>query len=344
MTERGRVPIPGVRRRGPRVPSDEALPHDRDGEGSAAGPLDLPGEHLDSLARAEADAAYRWAAPALAGRDVLDVGAGEGHGSALLAAAGARSVVGVDPDERAVETATRLYGERLRFVCAEPLALPFAEASFDALTCFGPLETGPDPAGLLEGLLRVLSEDGILLAALPTSDTALRTVLAERFRNVRSYRAGLRLAAAIVPEGPVAGRPENAAAPEAAPGAALELGELRWLPGAEGEDRRVLVAASNSDLPDLPSVASLAGFRDLRGYRETLAAWEERARRAEADGSAKHWELVASREAQRRLRKRLHALEHRPLRVIWRVIRGGPRRVGEKPQIRLSEQEPQPWD
>lgn len=64
---------------------------------------------------------------------------------------------------------------------------------------------------------------------------------------------------------------------------------------------------------------------------------------AEADGSAKHWELVASREAQRRLRMRLYQLEHRPLRVISRVLRGKPAKLGEGPPLRVSETKLQEW-
>ena len=50
----------------------------------------------------------------------------------LLLTAGARAVAGVDRIERAVEVATRLYGERIRFLAAEPTALPLASASFDS--------------------------------------------------------------------------------------------------------------------------------------------------------------------------------------------------------------------
>jgi hypothetical protein len=105
-----------------------------------------------------------------------------------------------------------------------------------------------------------------------------------------------------------------------------------------------LLAASNSKLPELGALASMVSFRDLRAQEETLEAWEERARRAEADGSAKHWELVAAREAQRRLRMRLHQIEHRPLRVLSRVLRGKPAKLGPGPPLRASEIKPEHWD
>ncbi len=125
---------------------------------------------------------------------------------------------------------------------------------------------------------------------------------------------------------------------------APEIGDAAWLTGGEGEDRTILLAASDGEIPELASLASLVSFRDLRAQEETLEAWEARARRAEAEGSAKHWELVAAREAQRRLRQRLYKLEHRPLRVISRVLRGKPARLGAGPPLRASEIKAEDWD
>lgn len=296
-------------------------------------------EHRGSLAEAESEAAYRWAAPAVKGRDVLDVGSGAGHGAGVLLDAGARSVVGVDHNPDSVEAATRLYGSRARFLRAEAMALPFAASSFDVVTCFGALETAPDQGSALGELRRLLADDGLLLVSLrtDTSDEPLRAepgearpeARLEHFANVRLYRRRLCVAAAIAPVGP-ADR--------------VVVEETSWLAGTSGEDRAVLAAASDGELPPLPSVAAMTDFRDLRQYRATVAAWEERARQAEADGSAKHWEFVAAREAQRRLRKRVHELEHRPLRMLWRVLRGGPARLGQGPPIRASERGPGDWD
>jgi SAM-dependent methyltransferase len=306
--------------------------------------LPIAEEHRGTLADAESDAAYRWAAGAVAGRVVLDVGSGPGHGAMVLHRAGAQAVVGVDRDPEAVESATRLYGAHASFLQAEPMALPLAPASFDLVICFRALEEEPDPDAVLDGLRRVLAEDGLLIASLRTraaqgengearcgtrSPEEWRASLSEVFRNVRLYRRRLCVAATVAP----AGR-----------GPTLAVDEATWVTGGEPEDRATLVLAGNGALPDLPSVASMTDFRDLRAYRATLAAWEERARRAEAEGSAKHWELVAAREAQRRLRKQLHALEHRPLRMLWRVVRGRPARIGKGPPIRPSERGPERWD
>lgn len=302
----------------------------------------IPGEDRDGLAVAELDAAFRWAGGAVDDKDVLVVGAGQGHGAGRLLEAGARSVLGVDPDERAVEIATRLYGERARFVAAEAMALPLASGSFDVVTCFDALDDALDPDAAIAEFRRVLTDNGLLLLSLPLPGPASAAVQAPRrgerdwrellgssFAGVRVYRSRVSLAATIAPE-------------EA--GATPEIGRAAWLAGDAAEDRTVLALAGPAELPELPSVASLVSFRDLRAQQETLAAWELRARQAEADGSAKHWELVASREAQRRLRMRLHTVEHRPLRILSRILRGKPAKLGEGPPIRASELKPQRWD
>ncbi len=308
--------------------------------------LGLPGEDRDRMLAAEADAAYRWAAAGVAGKHVLVAGCGRGHGAAILRDAGAATVVGADPDPRSAEIATRLYGERIHFAQAETTALPLAAGSFDAVVCLDAPTPELDPRDAIEELCRVLAPGGLLIVSLPLSspppeaagpvvhiDDELERSLAEsissRFANSAGFRRRLAVAASVAP----AGGPERA-----------ELDAAGWLAGGEAEDRSLLLAASDSELPELTSVASMVSFSDLRSQQETLAAWEERARRAEAEGSAKHWELVASREAQRRLRMRLHQIEHRPLRVIWRVLRGGPRKLGQGPPLRTSEVRSEHWD
>ena len=304
--------------------------------------LGLGGEDASRLTAAESDVSYRWAAGGVAGGHVLVAGCGRGHGAQILLEAGAKTVVGADPDPREVEIATRLYGERIRFIVAETSALPLATAGFDAVACLSAPTPELDPEAALAELGRVLAPGGILLVSLPLSappasadangagtQGSLAAILGSRFEHTARYRRRLAIAATVAPEG---------AAPRA------ELDSAGWLAGGEGEDRTVLLAASDSELPQLGSIASMVSFRDLRSQEETIEAWEERARRAEAEGSAKHWELVASREAQRRLRMRLHKLEHKPLRVLSRVLRGKPAKLGPGPPLRASEIKPEHWD
>jgi SAM-dependent methyltransferase len=326
-------------RRGPATPEPSVVEDGWDG-----GLPSLLAEHRGGLADAESEAAHRWAAPAASGRHVLVVGCGAGHGAEALRAAGAASVVGVDRDPHAIDVATRQYGVGIRFVAAESSALPFADSSFGMVVCASALEEEAEADAALRELRRVLVPNGVLLVSLPTGplrdqldgselrearsaeDWLQRDSLA--FANRKLYRRRAALAAVVVDPATEAGE---------------TVGGARWLDGERGEDRAVLLAASDGDLPELSGTAAMTGGRDLRGYRETVQAWEQRARKAEADGAAKHWELVASREAQRRLRKRLWQLEHRPLRRIFRVLTGHPWKLSEGPPIRPPEREPEPW-
>nr|WP_282452919.1 class I SAM-dependent methyltransferase [Lysobacter sp. CAU 1642] len=113
---------------------------------------------------------YAFAAQLANGRRVLDAASGEGFGSAMLASAGARSVLGVDIDPEAVAHAQRRYADRpaLRFESGDATRLESLEsASFDLVCSFETLEHVERQEALLEGFARVLTEDGLLLISTP---------------------------------------------------------------------------------------------------------------------------------------------------------------------------------
>jgi SAM-dependent methyltransferase len=313
------------------------------------------GDRLDI----EVETAYRWASHLTRGRTVVDVGCGPGHGAALLAE-DATSVAGVgwDPDE--VEAASRRYGDRVRFVLGTPSALNLPGHSFEALTCFGALDQATDHESLLAELKRALTPDGLLIASLPIgegrneesgsadppapgtgqmiqrpdtrrpSSSQWQSILESHFRNVSLLSRRMGIVVSIATDGSSEPLDET-------------IEDATWVAEEPAESRVALALASESELPDPPAVALLTELTELNVFLEKLRMWEERARRAEAEGSAKHWELVAAREAQRRLRKRLHHLEHRPLRVLSRVLRGKPARLGPGPNLRISEL-PKEWN
>jgi SAM-dependent methyltransferase len=106
-----------------------------------------------------------WLAEALRGRrglHALDVGCGTGMGAVRLAERPEiAQVIGLDPSPPALAEARRRHGFPL--VQGSALALPFAAARFDVVTCFDVLQHLPE-GGLYEAageLRRVLRPDGI---------------------------------------------------------------------------------------------------------------------------------------------------------------------------------------
>jgi SAM-dependent methyltransferase len=112
-------------------------------------------------------ARYRFALPFVDGKRVLDLGSGEGYGSALLADC-ADEVVGVDYSPAAVRHAAAAYPRsNVRFAVHDAAALDPSLGRFDAATCFEVIEHIEDQDALLEGLARLLSPTGVLILSTP---------------------------------------------------------------------------------------------------------------------------------------------------------------------------------
>ena len=113
---------------------------------------------------------YAFSAPLARGRRVLDAACGEGFGSALLARAGAQSVLGVDIANSAVSHARERYGAQsgLRFERADVCALDaLPDGSFDLIVSFETLEHVEQQEEMLRGFSRLLSARGLLLISTP---------------------------------------------------------------------------------------------------------------------------------------------------------------------------------
>jgi len=99
-----------------------------------------------------------------AGKQVLDVGCGNGYVTCQFAGAGA-NVVAVDLTEKAVElTRARLtqLGLTAEVKQADAEALPFKDETFDTVVSFGVIHHTPDTEKAVEELHRVLKPGGQL--------------------------------------------------------------------------------------------------------------------------------------------------------------------------------------
>lgn len=134
--------------------------------------LEAVSEH--TLIAAEHRHRYAFALPACAGRRVLDLCCGVGYGSEMLAGV-ARSVVGVDRDAAAVDTAQATVGRRsgARFVAADALeylrALEVADV--DVIVCFEGLEHLPEVEKVAEQLVRLVEGGVGMIVSVPNSAT-----------------------------------------------------------------------------------------------------------------------------------------------------------------------------
>ena len=111
---------------------------------------------------------YHFAAKLIAGDEVLDVACGAGYGSALLAQR-ARHVVGADISAATIEHARKRYAPvtNLEFRQADCAALPFADASFDAVVSFETIEHIEAQAQFLDEVRRVLRPEGVVILSSP---------------------------------------------------------------------------------------------------------------------------------------------------------------------------------
>ncbi len=111
------------------------------------------------------EVAYRFALPHVTGRSVLEVGCGEGYGTARLASA-ADLVLGVDYDPLTIAHAAARYREAA-FVLGHLAALPVASASVDVVATLQVIEHVWDHPQFVGECLRVLRPGGLLLVTTP---------------------------------------------------------------------------------------------------------------------------------------------------------------------------------
>jgi GT2 family glycosyltransferase/glycosyltransferase involved in cell wall biosynthesis/SAM-dependent methyltransferase len=241
---------------------------------------------------------YLWAATLTHGRRVLDIGSGEGFGSAILAE-DARSVDGIDIDELAVAHAALNYAApNLEFHVGSALALDaFDDGAFDAVVSFEVIEHLVEQEQMLAEIARVLAPDGLLIVSTPErrlysdatgqenpfhlrelSEPEFRALLATHFPHVALWgqrtMCGSRLAA-IDPGG--AERPLALF---------LERAGDEWREATAPTPMYLVAVASRAPI-DMPAAESTLADHGLQLVR----AQERMAARALADADATRREL-----------------------------------------------------
>ena len=117
--------------------------------------------HAEHLVR------YRLAAQLAGSRRVLDAACGEGYGTGLLAAAGAREAVGIDIDEAHHRPRPDAVPGR-RVSCRATSAGCRSRTAHSIWWCRSrPSSTSPNPSACSDELRRVLAQDGLLLISTP---------------------------------------------------------------------------------------------------------------------------------------------------------------------------------
>ncbi len=226
---------------------------------------------------AEHLARYAWAAQFATGRRILDAACGTAYGTAMLAAAGASEVVGVDIDERIIETARSTAAPSTSFEVTDLRKLPYGDAEFDLVVCFEAIEHVADPGLVLDQLARVLRSDGLLLVSTPNRNVytpgnpfhlreltpnELEEELSKRFRSVALRRQHTWVSSGIFDD------------------EAFEVGDNEVIDGVEvrkacaneaGKETYTLGLASDGELPVGRGLLGLTSDVDIRDWSAKLA-------------------------------------------------------------------------
>ena len=124
--------------------------------------LDLPGHYFRLRSKLGLSA----------GQSLLDVACGRGEWLKVNQQAGLH-VSGIDLSEKAISTCISNMPAGDFHACSANV-LPFADNSFDAVTCLGSLEHFVDPVGCLREMVRVSKPDAQIVILVPNLDFLTR--------------------------------------------------------------------------------------------------------------------------------------------------------------------------
>ena len=259
---------------------------------------------------------YHFAAPLVRELDVLDVACGEGYGSALLARS-AREVTGVDLAAAAIEHARAHYAGlgNLDFRTADCTALPFPDASFDAIVSFETIEHIAAQDAFLDEVRRVLRPEGLFILSCPNKAEytdkrnfvnayhvrelyrgEIEGLLAPRFAHVKWYGQRPGFFSVVWPE------------QGTARGEIFEVSAAAADDPAQGHARPLyLIAVASATAATLAAITprlSVLADRDewvYRNYEDVTRGYLalERERAARPAAAAAHAEASGLRDAQR---------------------------------------------
>ena len=286
---------------------------------------------------------YLWAAQLVTDRRVLDLGSGEGFGSAILSEA-ASSVLGIDLDELTVQHSQLNYSARnLTYEVGSALELSsFEDGSFDAVVAFEVIEHVAEQELVLDEIARLLGDDGVVIVSTPDRPiygasnekpnpfhereltiSEFTDLLSERFSNVATWGQRTITGSHL----------SSLAGPAAGEGAPLQ--ENDFYVERAGEEWRVagdpaalycVAVASKAPLPAIPDRSTLAdyGLQLLRRWEgDAVRAAAARSEALDELGQARHQlheAHEASVRAEHAVRERLREqVEPRDLALAMRT-------------------------
>jgi SAM-dependent methyltransferase len=127
----------------------------------------VPGK-VGALLWSEHMARYLLAADFVKAQVVLDAGSGAGYGTELLAARGAKSILGIDLAEDAIAYARDQYRRtNLEYRVMDVADLRLADQTFDVVVSFEVIEHLTEQEKFVAGIARVLKADGLFLVSTP---------------------------------------------------------------------------------------------------------------------------------------------------------------------------------